>query len=671
MKSREKNKSPVILKVLTGTQSGVEVDLADGEYTLGSGQDDDLQFVDVCLKSGHARIRIEGQSVLVAGGAGDVVTETGLTIAAGDDDWRHLEPLEVLSIGSSTFAFGATDANWSDLSAALADHHTAGSLLGKTRTAGFVTSGLIKFGLAASGSIILAVAVIWLVFGFFAADGYFVASAKTGGIESVRETLGRFPFGASIALREEVDGTIFATGYVADPAERRALHDAVEETGVPVHLRLGVLSSIRSEIAAAVESFGVDVEFELSSSGGVSLKGVILSDEKADRFSRYVREEVSGVSSVEAHVETANSYFAEVKTLAVRSGIGETVLLRLASERIEASGVIVTDKLDAWVGFIQSYARRFADRIPLTSYVQLVNKQGAVIAETSPTRLGAADPSSDASAQELDLARLKQGSVDVADIFPGLDNGSTVAKPEKRDVIANIAAPAKAAVVAVEGDLAKGARDLLARSGADEVLKTWDEKAPMANAAAAGASTKEVSARQRYLPLVVNPAALSDRCWEGSRLTVADIPVVLFWLDYLSLSKDASLAKLEPSNQYLLLEAALDPDRTRGCAQRLGRAHNVHFDKMSVFLKESARNPRFIRYLVRDFVAPPFDVAGVMLGNRGRYIQLRDGTKVYEGTSPTVQSKLMSIGALGSLLQQENNVAPIIYSDRLAWKATN
>jgi len=680
MKRRGKNDSQLILKALSGTQSGVEVALTDGEYTLGSGQDDDLQFVDVCLKSGHARIRIEEDKILVAGGAGTVVNEAGMVIDAGDDEWRELEPLEVVTIGASSFAIGPADADWADLSARIDRQKPSGRKQDVKRESRAGGKGWLKYGLAASSLLALVLAVIWLTLGSLMADKNFIATANTNGVETVRAALDRFPFGKSIDLREEVDGTIYATGYVEEPAERRALHDAVDETGVSANLRLGVLSSIRTQVSAAIESFGVDVTFDVTKEGVAAFDGEILSDEKSERFFDYIRGEVRSISSVESNVKTASTYFAEVEGLAERSGIDDTVLLRLQDERIEASGVVVTDKVDSYVGFIQSYANRYADHIPLTSYVQLVDEQGRVISQSVPTYLGPSGGPGENGATKLNLARLKQGGVlGASDLFrnpdddglvtgavPEASSGETARGKATSEDIVDEEPQAAAGLSLARTDLSKGVRDLLSNSdrGADEVLKNWDGKAAVSDEAGEG------DARQRYLPLVLTAAAGADRCWEGSRLKVTDIPAVLFWLDYLSLSKSASLVDFEQKNQFLLLEAALNPSRTRQCAKKLASAEGVHFDQMSLFLDEAERNPFFIRYLVRDFVPPALDVSGVMLQERERFIQMRDGTKVHEGSSPNVESKLMSVGALGALLQRDNNVTPIVYSDNLAWKMT-
>ena len=154
-------------------------------------------------------------------------------------------------------------------------------------------------------------------------------------------------------------------------------------------------------------------------------------------------------------------------------------------------------------------------------------------------------------------------------------------------------------------------------------------------------------------------------------MRVSDLPKGLFWLDYLSLSEQVSLVGFDLERQYLILEAALNPDRLLQCSAKFKQRYGIGFSTLSLFFEEVDRNPYFIRYLVRDFEVPKLDVAGVMLQEGDRFIQTRDGRKLREGNSPNNESKLMSVGVLGALLRQEDEVTPILYSERLAWKATS
>lgn len=715
MQSLEKEKSQIVLKALSGPQCGVEVALADGEYTLGSGRDDDLQFVDVCLKSGHARIRIDGPRILIAGGAGSVTNQAGLVIEAGSDDWRELQPMDIVSIGANAFAIGPIDGNWPELPILRAPGDAVQRDSG-SKPIDFAAGHWIRKHKRLSAVLISSMIVTaWLSFGIFAGDESQGRVALNPSVDEVREVLDRYPFGKPINVRQEVDGAIYAEGYVSTPVERRALHAALKEASFPVFLRLGVLSSIRTQVTAAINSFEVDVDFELTQDGKLVLAGTILSDEEATQFLDYVRTEIDGFSAIETDIKTASVLFAEVKSLAQRANIDDTVLFRLTGQRIEASGVVVTNKVDEWVGFIQTYAKRYAAQIPLTSYVQLVNDRGQVLADSVPMRLADPDLPEEQGVINLDLSRLKMGLINPSDLFGGVNSepgGSLAAQSrlasnqsetlpdestsapsdlKKSIVTPSFDAPtrsnAQSRPIGVQtphedkpsnstnSDMAEfDFEEKIEDEVGGQVLERWSEreKEPaLAGQDSSSPKASEETPRQRYLPLITNPVANADRCWDRSRLRVSDLPKVLFWLDYLSLSEQVSLVGFDLERQYLILEAALNPDRLLQCSAKFKQRYGIGFSTLSLFFEEVDRNPYFIRYLVRDFEIPKLDVAGVMLQEGDRFIQTRDGRKLREGNSPNKESKLMSVGVLGALLRQEDEVTPILYSERLAWKATS
>ena len=641
----------MILKCLSGPQVGVEVALGDGEYTLGSGPDDDLQFVDVCLKSGHARIRVEGDRTLIAGGGGPVYHRNGLVIDAGDDNWSPLDALEVVTIGASTFALASIDADWTLLSnLAISDENgTRRRRFGRNWN---ISSAWRVYGAIGSA---VAIVVIAISFGVSSRTPTLTESGPRPDIKAVRNALDHYEFGKNIEARQEVDGEIFITGFVDTQAEWRALHDAAGATGSALNFRVWVLSSIRSQVAAAIESYSVEVSYDISRDGVATFDGEILSDDRADRFFDYIRTEVPGITSVKINVKTAKSYFKDIQELARHAGIDDTVLLHLSAERVEANGVIVNDKIDGWIGFIQSYARRFADHIPLTSYVQLVNGRGEVIAQSSATHLAGANLPSEAGATNLDLDKIKQGSLSASDIFPNSEagHGGKPEEPVKDDHLVQKQQPpskADAPRPSAPDDLAMRANDQV---GA-RVLERWD-----------GAE------KGKFLPLLLKPTGNADRCWDGSEIKISDIPNVLFWLDYLSHSTEVSILNFDHRTEYILLEAALNPDRMRACVKKYSQVASTNLNNVSLYLEQAERNLFVVRFITRDLVAASLDVSGVMLHGDDRFIQLRDGTKIHEGTQQSETLQLKSVGSLGSLLLEGDVVRPILYPPFITWKVAD
>mgnify|MGYP001800067876 FL=1 len=374
------NENAYVLKVLTGAQAGAEVSISDAEYVLGSGPDDDLHFVDVSLKPGHARLRIENGVIKAAGGAGTVKTRSGISILAGDETWQEVEALDVITIGTTSFAIGLPSADWTSLQNLSSDDVPRQS----SNPPPIVTQprwGTSQFAAIAVAIVVSIVAVSWLNNGSDANPINAEALDDRPELEIITAAFGAFPFARDIAITQEIDGVIEAAGYVNTPAERRALRNAIDETAIPVRFRVWSRAIIENETQAIVDNQQIPVQFSVGSDGVLSLRGDVLDPLRVDRLVATINENVAGITRVDVQVQTANTYLQQIRALLARSELEDSVIVRLDGMLIEANGVVVANRVDNWVGFIQSYARRYADKIALRSFVQLVDENGQVIAD--------------------------------------------------------------------------------------------------------------------------------------------------------------------------------------------------------------------------------------------------------------------------------------------------
>jgi hypothetical protein len=414
-----KDAERTILKVLAGAQAGVEVYLEPAEYSVGTGPDDDIQFVDVTMKPGHVRVRLGPGKIEIRAGSGSFVTAAGLR--SNDQDWQEIQPLDVITTGTTRFAFGPPTAKW----ATIADHGDIASAPPST-TATARTGVLGAFDrfrfLSIPAAFVGGAALIAILFLAFGVGRAFTPAAQPqDDVAAIRKALDQLPFAHSIAVNKDVDGQVFVTGYVESPPERRAVTGAIEDTGVAVNLRLGVLEVLKSEIDGLIKADKVNVTYQLSSSGDLTLDGVILDSAAAERFVTETSQTVIGLDKVVSKIRTAESLLVEIRDLAHLSQIDDAVVFRLNGMIVEANGVISTNKIDPWVGFLQAYSRRLGELIGLRSFVQLQSDSGAGVVATPtlpqmPLMIGALPDGLDA---DIDLARLRSGDFDARETFAG------------------------------------------------------------------------------------------------------------------------------------------------------------------------------------------------------------------------------------------------------------
>lgn len=671
----------VILKILTGIQAAAEVSLAPGEYTIGSGPDDDIQLIDVSLRPGHARLRVTPGKIEMAGGSGGIAIGDTLRIDAGSE-WHDVEPLDVITVGMIRFVLGPPNANWTTLiedNGAPRNPQPGGRRAHRDRP--FLAASLQSLRSGRLGRLVLPVAVliavivVGILYVSFAGKDRAVATIAQGDPEKLaREALDQLPFGRQVSLRREVDGTIYATGFVKDGFERRAVIAAVEKAGAQVYFRLGVLEAMRSELDGLVKSEGVPVSYTLSANGELALEGLILDDAAAQRFVDKIKGAVAGLRSVESRIRTAASLLDEVQKIARTAQIDQFVLLRLDSELIEASGILPVDKIDSWVGFLTSYSRRFSKDIALRSFVQLQSRDGSLAAAPGqPVTIGG-QPGGD---RVLDRASLLRGQYKIDDLF---------AAPSSPQPSAGTVAPPRPAASAAASARSEPAppRDeqyvMRLTNRANDLVKSWRLNAaddPLARDFDSLARQRAAIEQQgdagpadpdRYVPLLpTGPLqAANNACRPGARLTVENLPTAIFWLDLLSISTTYSLVSFTLEEQSFILEAALDPKLAIACLARAEGAAKVTSLYVSLYLTEAPRNPDLIRYVLRDYRPYSMDISGASVSG-ARYVQTRNGDKMREGGAPDNASRLTVVGELGSVIQQKGGYAAVIYAQQLNW----
>lgn len=413
-----------VLKILSGVQSGVDIVLADGDYVLGSGSDDDIQLFDVSLSPAHLRIMIRQGKIEIAGGTGAVKTGNGFALEPGGD-LQEIEPLDIVTAGTSRFALGPTTANWSSIV-------DVGGLSPSQPKTSPRPNGLDELAMLFSGSgrkallpvgaaVVLAMAVLATSYSFSWDKGPEEHKIVRTDLELVDASLSNYAFVNRLETRQEIDGTVFVSGYVTSPVERRAALSSIRDTGVPAKVRISVTELIQNEISNFLDSENADLSFALSDNGVVTLDGVMIDADRLHQVTDKLQERVMGVASITSNVRTGPSLLLDVQALAERSQIVPLVLLRRDNDLIEASGVIPTDKIDAWAGFLQAYSTQLAPIIPLRSLVFLQDpSQPDGIASTGSDKALYLGPSGGLGNDvSVDVNRLKAGSFDLSDIFVG------------------------------------------------------------------------------------------------------------------------------------------------------------------------------------------------------------------------------------------------------------
>ena len=774
--------APIILKVLGGTQFGVEVRLEDGEYSFGSGADADIQLTDVAMAAQHGTLRVRKGKIELRADKGRLTTASGLDIQAGETDWREIAQLDVITAGTTSFALGDSSANWAQVVGSTAPAQTSTTTRNSQSNTPARRSG---------GTVFLAL-ILLAALGLGAA--YMTSGDKqlplitpredVAQLSAVRNALERLPFRHNLNAEQDVAGQITVSGYVQDGIERRAAEDALIESGISLHRRIWALDAIQTDIDGLLAARELEVGHSLSNRGVLTLRGVILDPAISAELETMISSQVFGLAGIENEIQTTEYFLAEVEGLIDQLDLNGLVLARLDGLLMELTGVIPSDKMDAWVGLIQAYDSRYAQHLPLRSYVML---EGSETTNAVPLILGSPVDGTTLQGRRLPEDAFAEGSVISAESLLARPPGETQAEapdgtaagtaeteaptqpeipPYIADLVEEFAATNPEIVDAIVfastdgriGSLAELQNlglDTSVSSTNDLTITTASNVEPGAptemtallngsstaaqpdqspsdesteDAAPIGASTtfqpfstgfalddqtwklinateallgqdtvadwdtitafseqngisahmldlafKQIGALKQGTSLITAPisadgagAGTGSYCWAGSEVAVEKLPMILLWLDILSVDSNSDLMQVSAEIRPLLLEAALSPARISRCMAQSGSIYADMLVENSEFLAESRRNDRFSEFMLRN--VPRFNmlISGVNLAEQ-RYIHTPDGSKFYEGSAPTLSSRLSTIGDLGVIVRQAEGHAVTLYPEDVEW----
>jgi hypothetical protein len=384
-------------------------------------------------------LRVAGGKVEIRATGAAIQTASGLVIAAGDGEWREIAQLDRITAGTSVFAVGGADANWTSLAAAPppASERRTEPALG----ARFNRTWAIGLGVVAA----CVVAVLLLTGG---GSSLPIAARMTPdeNLQLVERSLSDLPFRHSLDVAVEADGTITVAGYVETGTERRAVQNALQELGIDVRRRIWALEALRTDISGLIASQDIDIAVDLRPDGELVLSGTWLDEAAVARTVGILESEVFGLATITNNVRSAPDFLDDTNALIAKVQLEELVLARLDGMLIETTGVVPQDKMDNWVGFMRAYVRQIAPHLPLRSFVTL---EGEPADATVPVIIGTTEGE---AGRVLPTDSLETAATDPSSLFAQSDAVPTPAAVV--EVAAAVVSPEVAPAVAPDPNLA-------------------------------------------------------------------------------------------------------------------------------------------------------------------------------------------------------------------------
>lgn len=669
----------VILKILSGIQSGVDIALADGDYVLGSGNDVDIQIFDVALSPQHAKLIVRNGKVSITALGGSLRTRSGMRAEAGGKTLEVLS-LDLIMAGTTRFAVAPADANWAELNS---------TMLEGLNTTDFLTrqGRWLAFAREKKKSVVAASAAI-LVLGYwvFPHSMLYISDwskhPTAGGVQAIENAIRAFDFAERLKVETNPDGLIHIQGFLDTKKDRQAIVDALHSTGINTQTDIVVLDTLRAKITALIDENAPEISFTLSPTGDITLKGLILDDKKAENILQLLKDNADDAVSIHSDIQTGSDLLNKVVELSGQARLSPFINFQLDESVIEATGAISKDRLDAWAGFLQAYAHQFAEFIPLRSLVQLQTADGTPVgpAALKDALYLAADNVAE-GLPHISIERLKNGSYTAADLLIGGSDTNTVTLDKLAQAVDPLPSRARSSTPSNKhvniNELLQGIQSIDSpnlNALAVKAIQLWESKklldlkdgTPLSIALdslnqSSSAAFSTISDYTRQLRK--NSHAGTRSCWSGSKLTMGNITGALFWLDVLSHDSGPSITSFDENTGGLLVEAALNPLQTAACAHLVSDGH-----LNSRYLAKSVGNPNSAVAMFETGQSVPLKITGISLSTP-RYFQTSTGMIFKEGDRIDPRTNVLTIGETGVAFTRTNGFAIAMFGTDLSWQS--
>ncbi|MCP5315855.1 MAG: hypothetical protein H6955_20020 [Chromatiaceae bacterium] len=390
-----------VLRLLSGFQSGAEVLLSSGQYSIGSGDENDVVLQDATIAPEHLLLRIDTGGLWVEARDRDVATSGGL-LASGEG--KELPFGSVIGLGRTFIAIGAEGTDWDSLpipepvtedrsaprsassgADAAAPSERVGDDTSDPSSGDVSRSGAapetraldFKVDTDAAPSAVGKRAGVWsrrsvaVIGAIVAAVGTLVVVVFYGTVSETpmaqrgESWAGRLSVGksllsqlglVSVAVRVGRDGTLVFEGYTGSESAKAKLSDALKQRGIPAENRTWPLDLLRRSVGQTLARLGgADLSYEVAPDGAVNLRGYLGQDLAEDELVAMLRTDVPGISRVDSEVRTLAGSVAALRKAVRDAGLEKQVSISSDGGALVAEGVLSRGLMSTW----GNVARRF------------------------------------------------------------------------------------------------------------------------------------------------------------------------------------------------------------------------------------------------------------------------------------------------------------------------
>ena len=360
------------LKILSGNHLGAEIPVAEGQYSLGKGQEHDLILTDDSLSDDSFTLDISGQGVLT------VISQQPIFLNGSQSGTRVTpEHFDVFTIGGIHFAFGPADTPWPTIEPPLLQpqesHHkkTPSDDVPDTDLEDAfpfdspqTSEDIQAFSQPKNVSdetneddevfevnpkLLIALPILFIFLITIFALLLLSDSSEENQINAPLSTLEQATLiqnqlqTPDIKFRELMDGTLLISGYTQTLEQKKAFIQQIKEKKLPFRSQIVVMKDLRANARTLLKNRGYDSLNILADNtpGSIILTGYIISDDQLQKAINLLKEEVYGLNDVVSQVDNQAGRLNVLKAMIKDKGLASRVHLTERPGKVLAQGLLL------------------------------------------------------------------------------------------------------------------------------------------------------------------------------------------------------------------------------------------------------------------------------------------------------------------------------------------
>ncbi|MCG8530935.1 MAG: type III secretion system inner membrane ring subunit SctD [Desulfovibrionales bacterium] len=357
-----------LLKILSGPNTGAEVELPEGEFVLGTGNDCDIILVDAAIATRHMRIEVTLSGVTVVPLEGTIVLE-GETVPDGG---AELPEFRVLTVGGTYLCMGPANEAWPHIpvpalidACVLPEEKTTGleEIVGEELEYDEQPNLLERFNLqqpafmvAAAVLFIVVVSFVWTLIG----------TESPTPIMEARELLQANGYG-KITVVQTKSGGLELQGVVNTDSSKLNLITLFEGFNPYPVLKVKSYEELAAELQDIIQKKAPSLAVSNVGGSKISITGYVQDPQELSKLRSELEPEITHYPTVRWEVTTWDDLKPELSRLVLAQGLEGKLSFAPEPEKIYYSGMLTKDEAKSWQAVQDELSDIFLAQLPFMS----------------------------------------------------------------------------------------------------------------------------------------------------------------------------------------------------------------------------------------------------------------------------------------------------------------